>query len=506
MTPNDKITSIRESIGGSYIKPSVDKLNKFIEDLYNSPPALDYLKIQRGLSEETIKYFNLGYDINKNAIAIPEYKGNELINIKYRHLAEDAKQRYSQEKGCEVWMFHDKGLEEAKQKGAILIVEGQFDCMSAWQAGFKNTISPSSGKESYGKWIEIIDTIPRVWLAYDNDKPGKATSKELASRIGEEKCYEIEYPEEIKDANDYFKKYTAQDYRVMIKKARPFYKYTYQGLGDVVDAIKTKGDKRLVLDSMPFVKMHEDWMVVVSGISGIGKTSYVMNIAEELLRKGMPALIMPFERGLKDVGARYLQIHLRKTEDALLNTSDDEWDKILPDIVELPLYFSTPPIDKMRETVEKAKRLLGVKVVIIDHLDYCIGGGKSNSNNSEEMQRVLQGWKTICLDNEIIFIVVHHIRKGDTKAVGNRKPSMEDLKGGSSSFQVPEAVIMLSSKNTGQLEIDIVKNKGELGAKVFEIHTASGRLGEDITDKVGQDIDYLPIDNSRKTKHNLDDF
>ena len=69
-----KIQSIRDSVGGVYIKPDPQRLVKYRENLNNSTHALDYLNIQRGLNKETIDNFQLGYDIDRDAIVIPVFK------------------------------------------------------------------------------------------------------------------------------------------------------------------------------------------------------------------------------------------------------------------------------------------------------------------------------------------------------------------------------------------------------------------------------------------------
>jgi len=480
MTLEAKITSIKDSLQGNYVKPSQSTVDKYISDLKENNFAFDYLHITRGLNPETIDNFKLGYCREKNAISIPVYKRGELINIRYRHLDEDARSKYSQERGCEVWVYNEDGIAKGQAKGGVLIVEGEFDLMSCWQAGFKNVISPASGKDSYGVWIELLDTIPKCFIAYDNDNPGKKASLNLAERIGTEKSFEVKYPEGIKDANEYFKTCTAEDYRQMIRKAQPYYKYTYQSLDAVIESIKIKGEKRLELPSLPFIKLDDDWMVIVSGVSNVGKTSYCMNLADELVKKDIPTLVLPFERGMRTVGGRYLQVKLNKTEDELIAMDDSDWDKVMPDLVNIPLYFSLPANNEIKEIVEKAKRLFGVKVVIVDHLDYSIIPQKG-TNEISEMKKVLQEWKSICIEQGIIFIVVHHIRKQDVTGVKAKKPQMEDLKGGSSSYQVSEAVVMLSSPEKGELEVDVVKNKGDMGSKVYDFNPATGKVRGDIT-------------------------
>jgi DNA primase len=143
----EKIQSIRSSLNVSYVKPQQTTVNQYIENLKSNTFALDYLHITRGLTPETIENFKLGYDIEKNAISIPVYKRGELINIRYRNLDEKATSKYTQEKGCEVWLYNEDGIAKGQSKGGVLIVEGEFDCMSAWQAGFKNCISPVSGMD-----------------------------------------------------------------------------------------------------------------------------------------------------------------------------------------------------------------------------------------------------------------------------------------------------------------------------------------------------------------------
>lgn len=483
MTPlESKIQSIKESLNVNYVRPSTQKVEEYKTSLAQNPVAQDYLKITRGLNQETIDNFNLGYDEERNAISIPVYKRGELINIRYRHLNEKAQSKYTQEKGCEVWLFNEDGISKAQAKGGILVVEGEFDCMSAWQAGFKNVISPASGKDSYGVWLELMDTIPKVYIAYDNDKPGKSAGKDLAERLGSDKTFEVSYPEGTKDANDYFKGNDSEAFKNLIRKARPYYKYKYAGVKDVIDSIRENRENLLKLRCVPFVEFEEDWLAVMSGVSNIGKTSVAMNVADELVSKGIPTLVLPIERGIRTVGKRFLQVRYNKTKEELVSFDDTDWNKIIPDILELPLYFSMPSTAEVSETVIKAKRLFNTKVVIIDHLDLLVR--KSDPKNiNVETSTVIQNFKSIGQEHGIIFIVIHHIKKQEGIGSVPKKPRIEDLKGSSSVYQDPEAVIMLSEPNAGQLEVSILKNKGTMGSKVFEFNVATGKIGNEVSEQ-----------------------
>lgn len=476
-TIEDKIMSIKDTLKGAYLRPPETKVTEYIEALSKNTIAQDYLKITRGFTEETIKYFKLGYDPGRDAISIPVYKKGELINIKYRLLNHGEKPKYTQEKGCEIWLYHDEGIDKGKEKGKILIVEGEFDLMSCWQAGTKNVVSPASGKDSYGPWLELLDTIPGVYIAYDNDKPGKKAGVELAERVGVDKCFEIIYPEGIKDANEFFKTKNNDDFRAMVAKAKPYYKYTFAGVTEIIESLRQKEEDVLKLKTLPFVEPEEDWMVMISGTSNIGKTSYCMNIANELVNKGIPTLIFPFERGTKTVGKRFLQVRYDKTQDEFGYLKEADWERLIEDTVTLPLYFSMPHRDEIKAILTKAKRLFNIKAVVVDHLNYLVR--KSDNNENVETSRTLQEFKTIAQELGIIFFIVHHIKKPEGTGTVTRRPKMEDLKGSSSTYQDPEAVVMLSSPEMGLLEIDVVKNKGNMGSKIFNFKLSSGVVGEE---------------------------
>jgi hypothetical protein len=92
MTFSDKIKSIRQELGVVYVKPSFSKLEDLQNALNESKEALEYLNIERGLTNETIKHFKLGYD--KTAELIKQGRYNSLFN----ELGADY------EKGLSVWL------------------------------------------------------------------------------------------------------------------------------------------------------------------------------------------------------------------------------------------------------------------------------------------------------------------------------------------------------------------------------------------------------------------
>jgi len=483
----DKIQSLQSQLKISYRRPPVDKLEKMISNLKSNLNALDYLRIQRGLLDETIDHFKLGYDMDKNAIAIPIFKRGELVNIKYRLLDPKDRPKYTQEKDCEVWLYNEEGIQDGIKKGGVLIVEGEIDLMSCWQAGIKNVVSPASGKDSYGIWLELMDNLPQIFIAYDNDKAGKDTALKLSERIGVEKCKEILYPEGIKDANDYFRKFKVEDYKELIKNARPFYRHQFKGLVDIIEELRSNKNEAIQLQFLPDVKLGKDWLVVISGLSNVGKTAFTLNLAKELTDKDLPTLILPFERGTQVVGSRFLQVKYKLGEGDLVTTEAEEWDKISKESINLPLYFAMPQREETMELIKKAKRIFDIKIVIIDHLDYMV---RSSTSKEQEIGQTLQALKRLAEEFGIIMLIVTHVRKISAPgSTAKSKPNIEDLKGSASLYQDPECVVMLTSPEAGQIEVSVVKNKGKMSNQVYGFNSDTGALGG-LVDKSKADKEF----------------
>ena len=475
---SEKLQSIRETLGREYSRPDISKLDSLIKNLWDTTDGLDYLK-KRGLNDETIRHFKLGFQTSPSAIAIPVFKNDELVNIKYRFL-EPVDNKYSGEHGAESWVFNQDGIHEASKKGFVLVVEGEFDAMSAWQAGVKNVVSPSAGKDSFGGWLELIDNIPRIYIGYDNDEPGKMAARKMAERLGQDRCYSIDYGD-CKDPNEFLTKHSVDEFREVLKSSKPFTRQQFKTMGDVIESLR-KGEVATISSKfMPQINFEKGWMGIISGRSNVGKTSYVMNIANEFANHNIPTLILPFERGIDSVGRRFLQIREDAGLTELAMYKDEDWDRVMKDASGLPIYFAMPDKDHTVEFISKSKKYFDIQVVIIDHLDYMVRQLSSGSRGDAIMD-TLQKLKRIAEDSGIVLLIVSHVRKTERPGgfiARTRKPNIEDLKGSSSLYQDPEVVIMLSETNSlNEISVDVLKNKGEMGDGIYTFNPSTGVYGK----------------------------
>jgi twinkle protein len=121
------------------------------------------------------------------AIAFPYYRGDELVNVKYR----DREKNFRMEAGAERILY---GLNDI-QPTRCVIVEGELDKLSVEEAGITSCVSvpdgaPSENTKDYASKFtflesaaELIEPVREWVIAVDNDGPGEAFgSREVQAR------------------------------------------------------------------------------------------------------------------------------------------------------------------------------------------------------------------------------------------------------------------------------------------------------------------------------------
>jgi twinkle protein len=187
----------------------------------------------RGISESTLKRNRIGYSSIYmpqvedwvNAVTFPYYRGDELINVKYR----DGEKHFRMEAGAERILY---GLNDLTDVG--IIVEGEIDKLSLEEGGFKNGLSVPDGaptpesKDYAGKFSFLdadkdkLEAVKEWVLAVDNDAPGVRLENELSRRLGREKCKKVTWPAGCKDANEVLIKLGKAALKACIEQAEPY--------------------------------------------------------------------------------------------------------------------------------------------------------------------------------------------------------------------------------------------------------------------------------------------
>jgi len=248
--------------------------------------VIDYF-VGRGISQDVLQKFNIGYDAKQRAIMFPRIKQGEVVAIKYR--THDKKMWQS--KNPEPCFYnYDRALNAIGK--SLIITEGEIDTLSFAEAYLFNVVSvpngsPSPTAKNLNKALEFLSTeyinnFDNVVLALDADEPGQHFTECLAEKIGKHKCYRVEYPQGCKDANDVLIQYGPEQLKELYRNAKPYPVdglYTAKDIEQAIQNLYKDGLKPGVstgwhtLDSLYTVRPCE--MTVVTGLPGSGKSTFL---------------------------------------------------------------------------------------------------------------------------------------------------------------------------------------------------------------------------------------
>lgn len=174
---------------------------------------------KRNISKNTIDY--VGVKENNNCVVF-EYRnelGEHLAN-KYRKTKKSEGPKMWFEKGTNVNTLFN--MDKINLSETLLITEGEFDCLSAIESGFKNTVSIPSGVNSTNEWITsnwtFIEQFEEIIIWFDNDEPGIKGSREVFNRLPN-KSVKIVRCEVANDINELLHKYGKLAVLKQIEKA-----------------------------------------------------------------------------------------------------------------------------------------------------------------------------------------------------------------------------------------------------------------------------------------------
>jgi DNA primase len=116
--------------------------------------ALAYLSVARGLTDETTRHYELGYDSTANAITLPvRDDNNALLGIKRRFVAADANPKAVNSRGLAALyplaVFDD-------DLATVVLCEGEFDALLLNQHGIPavTTTTGTGGWDKHPKWAQ----------------------------------------------------------------------------------------------------------------------------------------------------------------------------------------------------------------------------------------------------------------------------------------------------------------------------------------------------------------
>ena len=353
----------------------VDRLHK---QLLESPEGMNYF-LDRGLSEDTIKRFKLGYEpkgINEALKDYPElhyYKDlaecypyfvpmfkegvceyilpRQDIKILDKKLQEGElykidkegnKREYPKTMNLKNVPTTIYNFDEAMKNELVFVCEGWCDALSLENEGYKSVaLNSVTGISKFINMIqEVKDYQSKTYvIALDNDKSGKEARQKLQDELQNLKCrVKHLYPEGegVKDINDMLLKDEKSLLYSIIKIEQEIQEENdkiltqnscYSHLNSILNKFISNKNRKLLstgyskLDATLGGGLYNS-LYVIGGISGLGKTSIVLNILENLAKKEQDVLFISLEMSREELVAKSLSRFTRETVDKRFTPMD----------------------------------------------------------------------------------------------------------------------------------------------------------------------------------------
>lgn len=414
----------------------------------NGSPAKEYL-LGRGFNEETISHFMLGFNQKTGRVVIP-YPGTDYTIE--RAISDQAEKKYLYPTGESIPIFMIKD----GQSDYFYITEGQLDALSMYQVGAKNVIALGGG--SYHLIEELLETtkIDGAVIVADRDPeekrekdgltPGERTAQNIEKTLTDHKIKSvIVYPPEgFKDSNDLLKADPERLKQLLADSGKQLLEAPSQGLkvinvGDYLTEnffdsdiayFKKYKDRKIGFENVDKYMTLYPGVACLGGASSLGKTTFAVNIVDNLLKKGESVIYfaleqLPIELITKSLARRVYEIDPFSSinnvdikngasSDALIRARSEYSQTAQKyQLVEGDFHFTAKTIV---DYVEGYIKETGVRpIVVIDYLQLIAPPEGFKGTQREITDENLKAIKDLSKRNELFILLISSFNRASYK-------------------------------------------------------------------------------------------
>ncbi|MFB6001293.1 DnaB-like helicase C-terminal domain-containing protein [Lactobacillus delbrueckii] len=298
----------------------------------------DYLQ-KRGITQTTAEIFNLGYSPLTNSIIIPYGQDGYYVQRALNPIEKHDRYRFPI---GQVRVYNAEALKECK---TVFIVEGQFDALSIMQESGVGAVATSASQtqlivKTLQKFKEQDPTInPTIILSMDNDRAGQKANRALQRDLEAHgfTCYVNPVNGDYKDANEFLVK----DREGFRQKLQHVINQPDNWLDKYYADIKQRHDYP---DNIPtgFKNLDDELdgglqpkLYVLGAVSSLGKTTFALNVADNLAKQGRHVFFFSMESSKREVTDKLLSrasclsnghkwTQLQVSRGAWLNNAEDK--------------------------------------------------------------------------------------------------------------------------------------------------------------------------------------
>lgn len=300
-------------------EPVAEDYTAYFLQAHSNVSKTEYLH-QRGLSDEIINKYKLGYDegftkgtggTKWQAIIIPTTK----YTYTARNTAANIEKKDRIRKVGNNVLFNMQALVKEEP---VFIVEGELDALSIIEAGGEAAALGSTA--NYHKFVSFLKDkdikSPLIILALDNDADGKGTTEHILEELVEYKKSSVVTMQDIygsyKDANEMLcndragleEAIRTGNNILNAEKERMAEEYRKNNAAGQVDKflLDIKNSEKASFIPTGFDNMDKclegglyEGLYIIGAISSLGKTTYIMQMADQIAQSGNDVLIFSLE-------------------------------------------------------------------------------------------------------------------------------------------------------------------------------------------------------------------
>ncbi|MBW3545547.1 MAG: toprim domain-containing protein [Bacteroidetes bacterium] len=475
-------------------KGSIHKKHSALPHWENKTSLSDHIVewfLQRNISQDTLVEMKVTESTqwmpqvqdNRRVICFNYFRDGQFINVKYR----DREKNFKMYKDAELIFYNLDGIKGAKE---AYIVEGEMDCLTMVQAGFKNTVSVPNGANKKSNNLDYLDNcyqyfehIDKVYILTDNDEPGEQLGSELARRIGVEKCYRVDiHP--YKDANEQLCKLGKVD----VSKVTP---YPITGIYSIDDHWAAL--EYLLRNGFPkgwkprdtlgdHVQFFPGFTSIITGIPGHGKSEILDQILLQLC----------LDYNLK--GSYFTpenwptEVHLLKLVEKVIGKT--AWGNRDTDFLDVKSFFQNRifwiypeegyGLDAILNKVRQAVLKYGINWFVLDPWNKL----EHQDDSTNYISRCLDTIANFTKKNGVhAFIVAHPTKMRFDQDRGKYDvPTLYDISGSAHFYNKADLGFCMYKNEDGKNTFNVLKVKfkywGKIGSISYNWNSANGRYDE----------------------------
>lgn len=502
---------------------------------------IDYL-LKRGISFEVQQKFGIGYypewqsptALRKGynppktpRIIIPTSIDSYVaVDVRPRGSISEQEKKYVKVKEGKVQLFNIKALQEMTEP--VFVVEGEIDALSVIEVGHS-----AIGLGSVSNYKKLVNEVAKkppkfpLLIALDNDESGRQTSVKLLEELQKIniECYEVDINGEYKDSNEYLvedrEKFKAkvedslQNLHSLAENKKTDYVQNYSAVKYLREFVNVLNDKiNTPSIETGFKSLDEELdgglyegLYVIGAISSLGKTTFCLQIADNIAKRGQDVLIFSLEMAKNELIAKslsrltaeltitkHLPITMAKslrgiTKAKLYENYTVEEKNLIKEAIQKyeeygeRMYISEGigniGVKAIRERVEQHIHFMGnAPVVIVDYLQILAphnerATDKQNTDKSVlELKRISRDYKIPVLgissfnrENYKVGVSMQAFKEsGAIEYSSDVLIGLQLLGAGSNGFNADEE----RKKNPRQVELKILKNRnGKVGGEIL---------------------------------------